>query len=159
MKNILLTLLLGSVFIYGHNGHHIPITPYISPGLQIGYNTDKTLFLSWQLTFGSGIKAGKHFEDTIPIFIGKTYGIRIYYVQKDSPKLFRYSENQISSIFGGFGRGKLIDKNGNSYNKNKFWLGGLGLITFEKIHFEDKVQKHRSLSAVFPFPIEMAFVK
>jgi len=74
---IILLLIVGS--IYAHNGHHQFLTPYISPGIQIGYNANKTLFLSCQLTIGSGFKIGDHFEDTMPLLLGKIFDLRAYY--------------------------------------------------------------------------------
>lgn len=49
MRKILLILFIG--LAWGHNGQHIPLTPYIS----------------------AGFKLGDHFEDTAPIFLGKTF--------------------------------------------------------------------------------------
>ena len=65
-------------FIYGHNGSHPFLTPYISPGIQIGYNDNEGLILSPQLTIGTGFTFD-HFEDTMPLFIGKTVGLRTYH--------------------------------------------------------------------------------
>jgi hypothetical protein len=153
----ILLLIVGC--IYGHNGHHQFLTPYISPGIQIGYNGDKTLFLSCQLTIGSGFKIGDHFEDTMPLLLGKTFGLRAYYQDNTPLVVYKYSDNQISFMFGGIGTGKIIDSNGNSFKKNKYWIGALGLFTYEKIFFDEKVQKQSGLSVVFPYPIEMAFVE
>ena len=159
MKKLLLTILLIVGCVYGHNGYHQFLTPYISPGIQIGYNGDKTLFLSCQLTIGSGFKIGNHFEDTMPLFFGRTFGLRAYY-QKNTPLVvYKYSDKQISFVFGGIGTGKLIDSNGKAFKKNKYWIGALGLLTYEKIFFDEKVQKQSGLSVVFPYPIEMASVK
>ena len=154
---IILLLIVGCV--YGHNGHHQFLTPYISPGIQIGYNGNKTLFLSCQLTIGSGFKIGDHFEDTMPLWLGKTFGLRAYY-QKNTPLVvYKYSDKQISFMIGGIGTGKLIDSNGKYFKKNKYWIGALGILTYEKIFFDEKVQKQSGLSVVFPYPIEMAFVE
>ena len=154
---IILLLIVGGV--YGHNGYHQFLTPYISPGIQIGYNADKTLFLSCQLTIGSGFKIGDHFEDTMPLLLGKTFGLRAYYPENKPIVVYKYSDNQISSMIGGIGIGKIIDSNGNSFKKNKYWIGALGLFTYEKIFFDEKLQKQYGLSVVFPYPIEMAFVE
>ena len=76
----LLLLFIG--FLYPHNGVHMPITPYLSPGIQIGYD-GSNVFFSYQFSFGIGYKTGNHFEDTLPLFIGKTFGVR-YYFQKNN---------------------------------------------------------------------------
>ena len=154
---IILLLIVGCA--YGHNGHHQFLTPYISPGIQIGYNANKTLFLSCQLTIGSGFKVGDHFEDTLPLLLGKTFGLRAYYQDNKPAVVYKYSDNQISFMLGGMGIGKIIDSDGNSFKKNKYWIGALGLFTYEKIFFDEKLQKQYGLSVVFPYPIEMAFVK
>ena len=114
-----LTILLPIVWcIYGHNGHHQFLTPYIRPGIQIGYNGDKTLFLSCQLTIGSGFKIGNQFEDTLPLFLGRTFGLRAYYQENKPTVVYKYSVNQISFMFGGgIGTGKIIDSNGKSFKK------------------------------------------
>jgi hypothetical protein len=112
----ILLLIVGC--IYGHNGHHQFLTPYISPGIQIGYNGDKTLFLSCQLTIGSGFKIGNHFGDTLPLFLGRTFGLRAYYQENKPTVVYKYSDNQISFMFGGgIGTGKIIDSNGKSFKK------------------------------------------
>ena len=148
---IILLLIVGC--LYGHNGYHQFLTPYISPGIQIGYNADKTLFLSCQLTIGSGFKIGDHFEDTMPLLLGKTFGLRAYY-QEDKPAVvYIYSDNQISFMFGGIGTGKIIDSNGDSFKKNKYWIGAIGLFTYEKIFFNEKVQKQYGFFGVLPLPI------
>ena len=159
MKKLLLIVLLIAGTVYGHNGYHPFLTTYISPGIQIGYNSNKTLFLSCQLTIGLGFKVGKHFEDTMPLLIGKTFGLRAYYKDNKPTALYKYSDNQISFILGGIGTGKIIDRDGNSFKKNKYWIGALGLLTYEKVLFDDNIQKQYGLSTVFPYPIEMAFVK
>ena len=80
-----LLLFIGSA--WGHSGQHQFLTPYISPGIQIGLNQNKTLFMSCQLTLGTSFKIineKKHFEDTFPFFLGRTFGVRRYY-QKEKP--------------------------------------------------------------------------
>ena len=135
MKRLIILLLIVGCN-YGHDGYHQLLTPYISPGIQIGYNADKTLFLSCQLTIGSGFKIGDHFEDTMPLWLGKTFGLRAYYQDNKPVVVYRYSDNQISSMFGGMGIGKIIDSNGKSFKKNKSWIGALGLLTLEKNIFQ-----------------------
>ena len=151
MKKILLILFIG--LAWGHNGQHIPLTPYISPGIQIGFNDSKTFFLSYQLTIGAGFKLGDHFEDTAPIFLGRTFGLRHYY-QKEKPVVaYKYYDNQISFMLGGIGTGNLINNKGESFKKNKYWIGAFGLLSYEKVHFDDKVEKQYGFFGVLPLPV------
>ena len=53
----------------------------------------------------------------------------------------------------------VINSKGKSFKKNKYWIGALGLLTYEKIFFDEKLQKQYGFSVVFPYPIEMAFVE
>ena len=150
-----LTLLLFIGLAWGHNGKHPFLTPYISPGIQIGLNQNKTLFMSYQLTFGTSFKITnkKHFEDTAPLFLGRTFGIRRYY-QKEKPVVtYKYYDTQISFILGGIGIGKLINSKGETFKKNKYWVGAMGLLTYDKVFFNDKVEKHYGLFGVYPLPI------
>ena len=92
-----ISLLLFIGLSWGHNGKHPFLTPYISPGIQIGLNQNKTLFMSCQLTLGTSFKITneKHFEDTFPFFLGRTFGVRRYY-QKEKPVVtykYYYKEN------------------------------------------------------------------
>ena len=154
-----ISLLLFIGLAWGHNGQHQFFTPFISPGIQIGYNDSKTLFFSCQLTIGTGFKFGKHFEDTVPLLLGRTFGVRRYY-QKEKPVVtYKYYDAQISFMLGGIGSGKLVNSKGKSFKKNKYWIGALGLLTYEKIFFDDKVEKQYGLFGAFPYPIEMVFVE
>ena len=120
-KLLFIALLVG--LAWGHNRLHMPLTPYISPGIQIGFNDSKTFFLSYQLTIGAGFKLGDHFEDTAPIFLGRTFGLRHYY-QKEKPVV--------------------------AY---KYWIGAFGLLSYEKVHFDDKVEKQYGFFGVLPLPV------
>ena len=147
-----ITLLLFIGLALGHNGKHPFLTPYISPGIQIGLNQNKTLFMSCQLTLGTSFKITneKHFEDTFPFFLGRTFGVRRYY-QKEKPVVtYKYYDTQIAFFLGGIGTGKLINSKGESFKKNKCWIGALGLLTYEKIYFDDKVEKQYGLFGVLP---------
>ena len=152
---IVLTLLLFIGLAWGHNGKHPFLTPYISPGIQIGLNQNKTLFMSYQLTLGTSFKITneKHFEDTAPLFIGRTFGVRQYYQKEEPVVTYKYYDTQISFILGGIGIGKLINSKGETFKKNKYWVGAIGLLTYDKVFFNDKVEKHYGLFGVYPFPI------
>ncbi len=142
-------LLIG--LTYSHSGLHTPITPYISPGIQIGYDGNK-VFLSYQFSFGIGYKNGDHFEDTLPLFVGKTFGVR-YYFKKKSRVRYTYEDTQVSFVIGGAGIGKIVDKEGQSFRKTKYWLGTFGLLSYEKIFFFEKTQNHYGVFGVFPIPL------
>ena len=54
-------------------------------------------------------------------------------------------------MLGGIGTGKLINSKGESFKKNKYWIGGLGLLTYEKIYFDEYFATvNKSLEAAFP---------
>ena len=151
-RSIILLLIVGCV--YGHNGHHPFLTPYISPGIQIGYNDSRTFFLSYQLTIGVGFKnSSDHFEDTAPLLLGRTFGVRRYYQKEKPVVVYKYYDTQISFMIGGIGIGKLINSKGESFKKYKYWVGALGLLTYEKVFFDNKVEKQYGFFGVFPLPI------
>ena len=132
-----ISLLLFIGLSWGHNGKHPFLTPYISPGIQIGLNQNKTLFMSCQLTLGTSFKITneKHFEDTFPFFLGRTFGLRRYY-QKEKPVVtYKYYDTQISFMLGGIGIGKLINSKGETFKKNKYWVGANGVIDIWKSIF------------------------
>jgi hypothetical protein len=131
------------------------LSPYISPGIQIGMNSNQTLFFSSQITIGLGYQIGKNFQDTLPLWIGRTLGIRVYHKNGEKPKLYRYYDNQISTSIGGMGMGKLINSHGEAFKKNKYWIGAFGLVTYEKIIFSDKIEKQYGLFGVIPIPLEL----
>ena len=155
MKYLTLLLLIG--LAWGHDGKHTFLTPYISPGIQIGLNQNKTIFMSCQLTLGSSFKVTneKHFEDTFPFFLGRTFGLKLNFQREKYLVIHKYYDTQISFFLGGIGTGKLINSMGKSYKKNKFWIGGFGLLSYEKIYLDDKIDRQYSLWGVLPMPIEM----
>jgi len=89
----------------------------------------------------------------MPLFFGRTFGLRAYYKKNTALVIYKYSDKQISFLFGGIGTGKLIDSKGKSFKKKKYWIGALGLFTYEKIYFDEKIQKQYSFSGVLPLPI------
>ena len=145
-------IILLSSIIFSHDGDHTFLTPYISPGVQIGFNSDKFLFLSCQLTLGSSFKmtSAQHFEDTFPLFIGGTGGLRFYYKKSQPLILFQYYDIQLSSMFGGLGVGRIKNKDGEYFRRKKYWLGSIGLLHYEKIYFDKKIEKNYSLFGVLP---------
>ena len=153
MRRYILLLFIG--LVWGDSGQHSFFTPYISPGIQIGYNDNKTLFISCQLTLGTSFKVTKekHFEDTFPFFLGRTFGISGYYQIGKPVARYKYYDTQISFFLGGVGIGKIINNKGESFKKNKYWAGAFGLLSYEKIHFKDKVEKQYGLFGVLPLPV------
>ena len=159
MKKLLLIILFLIGLGFGHpNGYHGPITPYISPGIQMGYNEDKTFFLSYQLTLGLGFKLGTHFEDTFPLFVGKTFGVRTYFPENKPANTYKYSDMQLATFFGGVGIGNITDSNGDSFKKHKYWLGGGVILAYEKIFKKNKTETQFGIIGVLPFPLEMFVV-
>ena len=155
MKKLLLIILLLVGLGFGHpNSYHGIITPYISPAIQIGFNEDKIFFLSSQLTIGLGFKLGTHFEDTFPLFFGQTFGVRTYFPENKPANTYQYTDMQLATIFGGVGIGNITNSNGDSFKKHKYWLGGVGILAYEKIFFKNKTEKQFGIIGVVPFPFE-----
>jgi len=160
MKKLLFIILLLVGLGFGHsNSYHGIITPYISPGIQMGFNKDKIFFLSYQLTLGLGFKLGTHFEDTFPLFVGKTFGVRTYFPENKPANTYKYSDMQLATFFGGVGIGNITDSDGDSLKKHKYWLGGGGILAYEKIFLKNKIEKQFGIIFVVPFPLEMIAVE
>ena len=155
MKKTFIMLLVVSVGFGHFKSYHGAITPYISPGIQIGFNDQNSFFLSCQLTLGFGCKLGNHLEDTLPIFLGKTYGFRKSFIKNKSVEVLKYTDTQLATPIGGIGRGYIYDSDGNSFKRHKYWIGGFGLICNEKIFYKDIIKSQFSIMVVLPFPIEM----
>ena len=159
MKKLLIIVLLVRI-CFGHsNGYHGVITPYISPGIQIGFNEKNTFFLSGQLTVGFGCKLGDHLEDTFPVFLGKTFGIKKSFFKNKSAEILKYSDTQLATPIGGIGRGYIYDSEGNSFKRHKYWFGIFGFISNEKIFYKDTIKSQFSFIGVLPFPVEMLSVE
>ena len=126
------------------------VWPYISPGIQIGFNSGKGLFYSFQLTVGL-------IPSESPIIIpGMTIGKRFYIggsadIAKET---YTYKDIQLG-IFGGFigiGDGTMTNSN-KSYPKFKFWIAvplvPLVLISYDYVDFEHKPH-HLGFFGVLP---------
>ena len=158
MKSFIILLLVSVGF--GHSdGYHGAITPYISPGIQVGFNENNTFFQSCQLTLGFGAKLGTHLEDTFPIFLGKTFGIRKSFSKNKSSEILKYYDTQLATPIGGIGRGYIYDSDGNSFKRHKYWFGAFGFICKEKIFYKNIMESHFSIIGVLPFPLEMLAVE
>ena len=93
-------------------------TPHISPGLQIGTNSEN-FFISVQTTVGH-----------LPSSFGITAGLRIYRLEK-AWKKYRYLDLQFWPAIMGIGIGKMIDDDKNMYTQFKTGFGILGHLTYD----------------------------
>ena len=141
MKKLLFILMIGSLF-----GEY-----YISPGIQVGINSSKEYFFSYQATFG--------FEENYG-FPGITLGRRHYKTKIKKWETYNYVDAQISipeiiaeTIDVGTGIG-IIYGNSNIFYKYKLFSGLLGLGTCDYINFKNKPKMHFGGFVVLPIPNE-----
>ena len=100
-------------------------SPYISPGVQLGFTSRTNFFLSAQITFG-------HVSYSGPPPYGVTIGLRKYRIQQKEWKEFVYTDFQVWPFFGGIGIGKMIDiRNKNHYTRLKTGIGAVGYATYD----------------------------
>ena len=76
-----------------------------------------------------------------------------YYFKKKSRVRYTYEDTQVSLVIGGAGIGKIVNKEGQSFRKTKYWLGTFRLLSYEKIFFYEKTQNHYGVFGVFPIPL------
>ena len=71
------------------------------------------------MTLGTSFKITneKHIEDTAPLFLGRTFGVRQYYQKEKPVVIYKYYDTQISFLLGGKGIGKLINSKGETFKK------------------------------------------
>ena len=127
LRFIILSLLLFNT-LYSTKGF------YVSPGLQVGYNSIQGLFYGYQLSMGIVFKTGDH---TLPIsFVPSVcYGYKIYHKSKMVEK---YKDLQITKFHKkitpnfpiGIGLGKIITE-GNSTLRIKGYVWEFSNITFD----------------------------
>ena len=141
MKKLLFILMIGSLF-----GEY-----YISPGIQVGINSSKEYFFSYQATLG--------FEEDYG-FPGITLGRRHYKTKIKKWETYNYVDAQISipeiiaeTIVVGTGVGIIFD-NSNIFYKYKLFSGFLGLGTCDYINFKNKPKMHFGGFVVLPIPNE-----
>ena len=141
MKKLLFILMIGSLF-----GEY-----YISPGIQVGINSSKEYFFSYQATLG--------FEEDYG-FPGITLGRRHYKTKIKKWETYNYVDAQISipeiiaeTIDVGTGIGIIYD-NSNIFYKYKLFSGFLGLGTCDYINFKNKPKMHFGGFVVLPIPNE-----
>ena len=114
---------------------------YISPGFQLGVNSSKEFFLSYQTTFG--------LTDTGGGFPGITLGRRHYKTDLKGWNSYNYIDAQIAFITIGTGVGMIFD-NSNIFYKYKLFAGYYGLVTYDYINFKDKPKNHFGAFGVNP---------
>ena len=136
MKKLLTILLL----IVGHTELSAGDGYYISPGYQIGVNSSKELFLSYQVTFGMNEDYG---------FPGITIGKRHYKTDVKKWESYNYIDAQIAYIAIGAGMGIIYNKS-NIFNKYKLFAGYFGLGTYDYINFKEKSKMHFGGFVVLP---------
>mgnify|MGYP001310091129 FL=1 len=127
------------------------VWPYMSPGMQIGWNRGEGLFYSFQLTVGL-------IPVKYPIIPGMTIGKRYYFGNKRkniAKETYTYKDIQIS-LAGiiGCGYGKIINS-GEVHKKSKLWIMTpyvpLVLFSYDYVDFERKHKKnHWGVFGVIP---------
>ena len=115
-KYFTLLLLIGIANGFGSS-------PYLSPGLQLGFNTKGKFFISVQTTFGYVSNSG-------PPPFGLTLGLR-WYKMEEKWERYSYNDLQIWPFIGGVGIGQMRDKDGNKYLRFKFGVGAFGYATYD----------------------------
>jgi len=134
-KLILLALLIiGHSKLLGADGY------YISPGIQIGINSSKEYFLSYQATFGLNEDYG---------FPGITVGRRHYKTEVKKWETYNYIDAQIAYVTIGAGVG-IIYNHSDIFNKYKLFGGYFALGTFDYINFNNKPKMHFGGFGVLP---------
>ena len=137
------------LFLFPYYIYAGQFSPYLSPGMQIGINSDKDLFVSIQTTIG--IIDDDIINDFYPP-IGITFGKRFYYMKNKEWDSYNYIDAQISTIWLGIGYGIIIDKN-KQYNKFKIFGGAWGLLSYDYINW-DKIKHHYGAFIVLPIRYE-----
>jgi len=149
MKYIILFVVL--VFEISKASDEYAGWPYISAGIQIGFNSEKGTFSSSQLTVG--LILGE-FPFIIP---GVTIGERFYSGNKRkniAKETYTYKDIQVGTFAGfiGIGDGTMTNSN-KSYPKFKFWIAvplvPLVLISYDYVDFEHKPH-HLGFFGVLP---------
>ena len=112
-----LLLLIGFLKAYGSS-------PYISPGIQLGWTTKANFFLSTQITFG-------YVDYDGPPPFGLTVGLRTYRLKRKW-KEYLYGDFQIWPFLGGIGVGKMINiRNKSQYTRFKTGIGAFVYATYD----------------------------
>ena len=117
-------------------------TPYISPGLQLGINSNGSFFISAQTTIGY---VGVGF----PSNFGITAGLRMY--NNSGWKKYKYIDLQYWPFLMGFGIGKMIDESNNLYTRYKTGYGALGYFTYDHSKIPQISNHNFGFIGVLPF--------
>ena len=115
---------------------------YLSPGIQIGINSSKEFFYSYQLTYGLN-------SSELLGMPGVTFGRRHFYRNKKEWKSYNYFDIQYSLFIVGGGIGFMFNKS-EVFFKYKFFTGYFGLFTYDYIDFKDKSKNHLGAFGVLP---------
>ena len=148
MNRILLIFCFYTLLYAYHESDHKSSDwiPYLSPGIQVGVNSDWKIFLSFQTTIG--IFKGDILNDWEIFPLGLTFGKRFYYNNDKKWNSYNYLDTQLSfGLFGiGFG---MIGNQANKYQKYKLWTGAWGLLSYDYINWPDRRHNFGSF-AVLP---------
>ena len=123
--------------------------PYISPGIQIGINSNKKLFFSYQVTIGY-MPWGGGGVDSNPSSFGTTVGKR-FIIGKNLWYKYSYVDVQFWQALYGIGFGKIWDSNGKTSKKIKFGVGGLLLASYDYIPNFKKGRHNYGIFGVIPY--------
>ena len=118
-------------------------SPYLSPGLQLGFNIKGKFFMSVQTTFGYVSNSG-------PPPFGLTLGLR-WYKMEEKWERYSYKDLQIWPFIGGVGIGQMRDKDGNKYLRFKTGVGAFIYATYDSCKGLE-IAKH-NFGVIGTFPI------
>ena len=123
-------------------------TLYVSPGLQIGVNSDFKFFFSGQFTLGI------FNPQASPLNPGITIGLKK--IKRDILWVtYKYCDFQIHNmgniIQPGFGLGFIQGKDRPIALRFKFWAGWWILGTYEYINFKNNSKNHIGIFGVLPW--------
>jgi len=146
-KYFTLLLLIGIA-----NGDHQKsgVSTYLSPGLQLGFNSKGKFFISVQTTFGFFSNSVEAKGMLSPPPVGITLGLRWY---KMNEKWERYSFNdlQIWPFIIGVGIGQMRDKDGNKYLRFKTGIGAFGYATYDLCHDLEIAEHNFGIIGTLPY--------
>ena len=142
-------LLLLTILLFSTQSVSQSVDLYISPGIQVSYSNQ--LSVSYQLS--TGIIADEY--GLIPAI---TLGQRHYFGKNTPPnmKRFNYIDVQISAVFVGAGVGQIWNNQYGSFSKYKVYGGAFALLSYDRINFDNDINKnnHFGLFGVLPLPLD-----
>ena len=125
-------------------------SPYLSPGLQLGFNTKGKFFISVQTTFGFFSNSVGVKGMLSPPPFGITLGLR-WYKMEEKWERYSYNDLQIWPFIGGVGIGQMRDKDGNKYLRFKTGVGAFIYATYDSCKGLE-IAKH-NFGVIGTFPI------